>query len=80
MSLLTNILFNLLNARKIDNNNSNDILKNAPTAENIDITIDFNYWKLLLFLFPNSFKDDVIRHLKLKCLTHKMINFKIERF
>ena len=22
----------------------------------------------------------VIRHLKLKCLTHKMINFKIERF
>ena len=58
MSLLTNILFNLLNARKIDNNNSNDILKNAPTAENIDITIDFNYWKLLLFLFPSSFKSD----------------------
>ena len=22
----------------------------------------------------------VIRHLKLKCLTHKMINFKFERF
>ena len=58
MSLLTNILFNLLNTRKTDNNNANNILKNAPTAENINIVIEFNYWKLLLFLFPNSFKND----------------------
>ena len=35
-----------------------NVLKNAPTSKNIDITIDFRYWKLLLFLFPNSFKNE----------------------
>ena len=58
MSLLTDILFNLFCNQKNNVSNENEILKNAPTAENIDITIDFNYWKLLLFLFPNSFKDN----------------------
>lgn len=58
MSLLTDILFNLFCNQKNNVSNENEILKNAPTAENIDITIDFNYWNLLLFLFPNSFKDN----------------------
>ena len=44
------------NTQNIDNENS-DILKYAPTSENIDISINFNYWNFLLFLFPNSFNS-----------------------
>ena len=33
-----------------------------------------------LFYFYSCPFDVVIRHLKLKCLTHKMINFKFEPF
>lgn len=58
MSLLTDILFNLFCNQKNNVSNENEILKNAPTAESIDITINFNYWNLLLFLFPNTFKDE----------------------
>lgn len=58
MSLLTDILFNIFCSQKSNDTEKGNILKNAPTAESIDITIDFNYWNLLLFLFPNSFKNE----------------------
>ena len=58
MSLLTDIIFNIFCSQKSNDTEKGNILKNAPTAESIDITIDFNYWNLLLFLFPNSFKNE----------------------
>ena len=58
MSLLTDIIFNIFCSQKSNDTEKGNSLKNAPTAESIDITIDFNYWNLLLFLFPNSFKNE----------------------
>ena len=40
----------------------------------------FNIIQAINPYIQNSSNKCVIRHLKLKCLTHKMINFKFEPF
>lgn len=57
MSLLTDIIFNIFCNQKSNNAEKDNVLKNAPTAESVEIVINFNYWNLLLFLFPNNFKN-----------------------
>ena len=47
-------------------------LKSEPTGSFLMLSIHL--------FFEEIMADVVIRHLKLKCLTHKMINFKFEPF
>ena len=47
-------------------------LKSEPTGSFLMLSIHLSFEEIMA--------DVVIRHLKLKCLTHKMINFKFEPF
>ena len=46
-------------------------LKSEPKGSFLMLSIHLSFEEIMA---------DVIRHLKLKCLTHKMINFKFEPF
>ena len=50
-------------------------LKSEPTGSFLMFSIHLSFEEIIADL-----NSAIIRHLKLKCLTHKMINFKFERF
>ena len=58
LKTITNLFLNRLLTKGTEQNENGNSLKYAPTSEEINISIDFYYWNLLLYLFPNTFSND----------------------
>jgi hypothetical protein len=58
------------------NHKEENPLKDAPTSEDININICFNYWTFLKFLFPNTFESDKVAYdfYQDYCKRAKMLN------